>query len=214
MKNIKFFISLFTLVGLFLSCSTTNNSKITSSKEEFNAGIEHFNKNELTAAQGHFKKVNTFENNENLDSIYSLSQIYIALCENSREVSLNDNYKQYVSVDLQRLIDEYNKGKQKQKEDETKNEVKRKKENANNEKIKDNLRKKYERIFCKSGWIFEKEEKLASLNFIKYKSGFEDCPSGGREIAMYYKKIESGYTVQVRLQYSYGNRHYAEVWIE
>lgn len=80
---------------------------------------------------------------------------------------------------------------------------------------KENLEKKYNKIFDTSGWLHEKQNKLLKLKFTQYKSGYEDAPDGSKQIAMYFKKYEDGFYVHVMLQYAYAlDYHYVKVWVE
>jgi hypothetical protein len=81
---------------------------------------------------------------------------------------------------------------------------------------KDQIEKKYTNMFEKTGQaIHEKQSKLIRNGFKEYNSGYEEAPDGSQQIAMYYSKNEDGYTIHVRLQYSYAiDSHYAKVWIE
>lgn len=77
------------------------------------------------------------------------------------------------------------------------------------------LQQKYDRIFGGSGWLHEKQSKLMDLGFRQDNSGYEEAPDGSKQLAMYYKKDEDEYTINVRLQYSYSmDYHYAKVWVE
>ncbi len=83
-------------------------------------------------------------------------------------------------------------------------------------KERDKIENKYKRMFEKTGqYLHEKQNKLLRNGFREYQSGYEEAPDGSDQIAMYYSKEEDGYTVHVRLQYSYAmDSHYARVWIE
>lgn len=75
--------------------------------------------------------------------------------------------------------------------------------------------KKYDRMFGGDGWLHEKQSKLLSQGFTQYESGYESAPDGSDQIAFYYSKEEDGYTIHVRLQYSYSmDHHYARVWVK
>lgn len=129
-----------------------------------------------------------FEKVKETDSNYTKAQEMIKKCEEKRKEKI--------------LIDE-----QKRKEKE--------KENLKKEKIKIDLEKKYKRVFGGSGWIHEKQEKLLRNDFKQYKSGFESCPDGSNQLAMYYKKYEYGFYIHLMLQYSYSlSSHYCRIWVE
>jgi len=134
---------------------------------------------------------------------------YVAAYNHLKEISKNDsNYSQAVTLmkKIKPLADE----------EKITDNIEEKNDNRISKKLseeKDNLKKKYEKIIKRSGYIFEVQQKLHDLDFKEIEKKIALAKDGSNQLRYLYSKKDGKYNIDVNLQYSYASSFYYSVLV-
>lgn len=202
-------LSIFVIIFLVFIKQKSNNSTKEITISSFEKGLNFYNAKQYLNAREKFAYISADDSN------FSSAQTYIKICDNRLHFEKGLNY-----YNSEQYLDARNEFGNITPDDSNYSVVLEyikicDKGSDNELKERNRLEQKYNKIIGGNGWLHEKQSKLLNLDFKQYKSEYEDAPDGSKQIATYYKKSESGFVVNVMLQYSYSlEHHYVKIWIE